>query len=1196
MVTFIFLMTSLFGFTPAEVRTEDITLSIEDIAPINELEKEIPVIVTLINNGRDILEGNVEINIIDKWRITSESNQQFKIPCKDTQKLIFKCVAGEGTYAAHYPIHATAKINNGSVEQELHTVLVVEVTQDAVRRSKTVKDILVLNAPGRIKLTQIENSQVSLYLGDKEEIIDKGVGWNGTDHVTGTSVHRTYIERGDLREAIGVHPPWRTGWGKVWLDYTIKLPDAEPIFIDFATAIRDHVQGVEPPSDGVQFQIWLSCESDNKYELVFDRFSDSKKWEQALVNISRFAGKIVKIRLLTDPGPKHDTTCDQAYWADPIIIAGIEPFEEESEQEILSRVEKSKKLAKQALDGIFEDFSWRLSDDFGFALVPGKFGAFDGALSFATNQSDLTYYGFRVEIDGKRIDDWRSGFIFGKIEMYKNTWKVPIKDGNKSYNACLRVSKKNEGILFEFALEDVNRDAGGHPRFTHISLKKMDQKLYRLYAGHGNVLQEPGKLRIDYDGFSLSTSFVGFDFKNRISIVQATNIPPDAVLNDPENNIATLEAHHDLTFTIVPSVNGAFDAAIKYRKIANLPKGHGVSKLIGKMCLDQWEEEYDESAKDIERAALYGITDSIFVKHVWQRWGYDYRLPDIYPPEGNLSDFMKMVDACKRNGILFALHDNYIDFYPDATGFSYKHIIFNEEGVPQRAWYNEGRKAQSYRWLPHAFQPWLKRNIQMIHENISPTGYFIDVFSAISPTDYYDEDGNFYTKMNLIKCWGEAFDYVHNALGKIPTISEAGHDALLGHLDSAQADHLGWVRDNPSWDWNYHALDGERIPWHDAVTHGKFILFAGGIGPRYSGNGSQEMNGYGSDDYICMTVLGGRNPMCDGPFNRSAIMTYWLIHDISADLAGQEIVKHLFVDDNIHRQIVEYSERGKVIANRDETDWNINGYVLPKYGFIAESGQEKAMIIRKDGLICAFSESPDAIFADARPPEHFGEIPIEVTILGVEHLGGKKFALLSRWNVQSQVNEQGRTFIHFTSKETQPSGEDIMFQSSFPIGPEQWQIPGIYDVRAEAELPENMPLEEYGIYFGIYQPDNRGRRLKIIGPKDNYRRINGGSVIFSADEHGNLSIEYKPAKPSEYNNRLNLERKIIDFGSIKTNGAFRFVKGKNLLIPLPDSSSFDVMLDMKALGLPDNISGIKALTEDGKSKIISFDIVQGQLK
>lgn len=1173
LLPFLILM-SFYGFSPARTTIGDVTLSIADIDPIAELEQEIPVLVTVTNSGTEALKGEVELGVIDRWRIIGEGSQTFQVPPGQAQELRFISVAGTGTYAAHYPIHATVTLSDG---RKLHTVLVVEVIQEAVRKSISEDEsprTLKLNAPGLLDLTSLKDARVSFRLGEEGDVTTQPFGWSGTDQTTGTTVNRASIDRGGRRTSIGIHPPWRTGWGVVWLDYSIQLPDAKPILLDFATAIRDHAPDREPPSDGVQFQIWAAADKD-EFEMLFDRFSDSKRWEEAQVDLTNYSGKAIRLRLLTHPGPEHNTTCDQAYWAAPIILAGIEPRAPE-------------------LRGEAQEVSWKFADNISMSVAPGRMGIVDSVISIATSDGKLTYHGFNVHIDGRKLGNWRSGFDYGECEMSDDTWVLPVKDEDGEFDVAIKVWKEGEGLRFRFSLERVKRDLQGHPRFTHISLGQVDQELHRLYAGHGNVLQKPGKLRLGYGGFTLSTSFAGFDFANGISLVQATDIPPDAVSVDPENGIATLEAHHDLTFTLAPSIEGAFHAARRYREILDPPEGKGVAKLLGKMCLDQWGGDYARATDGLERAARYGLTDSVFVKHVWQRWGYDYRLPDIYPPAGNRDDFQKMADACNRSGILFAPHDNYIDFYPDATGFSYKHIIFNPDGTPQRAWYNEGRRAQSYRWLPHAFRPWLEENLQLIKEGIAPTSYFIDVFSAIGPMDYYDESGRFYPKTISVKEWGEAFDRVFEVFDRAPTISEAGHDALLGHLDAAEADHQGWTPESRSWSWNVPAEDGERVPWHDMVTHGRFIMLAGGLGSRYSGEGSREMHGYGSDDYLSMTVLGGRSPMCDGPFNRSAVMTYWLLHDVCADLARRELVKHEFSDDDIHRQIVHFDGGGRVIANRGESEWSVEGHILPQYGFIAESGEYRAMITRRDGIITAWSESPDVIFVDARPPEHFGGIPIQVEILGVEDLGGKRFAIESRWTVRSPIEQPGNTFIHFTNPEVSPEGEHIAFQGGFPIGPEQWNKAGVYDVRAEAALPDDLPLGEYGIRFGIYQPERRGRRLPIPGRRDSTGRSDGGTVLFS-EESG--AVKYKPSLPDESTERLNIAGKIVDFGSIKTNGTFRLLKDKQLIIPLPGSRPFDIELDLGALGLPIKPARVEALNESlEKEEELTFTVDGGMLE
>ena len=164
------------------------------------------------------------------------------------------------------------------------------------------------------------------------------------------------------------------------------------------------------------------------------------------------------------------------------------------------------------------------------------------------------------------------------------------------------------------------------------------------------------------------------------------------------------------------------------------------------------------------------------------------------------------------------------------------------------------------------------------------------------------------------------------------------HDALIGHLDAGESDHMGWTPGRWRFAWGLEAGDAERVSWHDMASHGAFVLLGGGLGHRYSGEQQDPtLHGYASDDYLSMTVLGGRNPMCDGPFSRRAVMTYWLLHDVCARVgATRDAVArvrrrgHPPPDRRVRR-------RRKVIANRGRHDWQIAGQTLPAYGFVAQA-------------------------------------------------------------------------------------------------------------------------------------------------------------------------------------------------------------------------------------------------------------------
>ena len=105
--------------------------------------------------------------------------------------------------------------------------------------------------------------------------------------------------------------------------------------------------------------------------------------------------------------------------------------------------------------------------------------------------------------------------------------------------------------------------------------------------------------------------------------------------------------------TLVPSIKGAFDCAVKYHPLFDKKASPGFKRKAGRFVFDIWGGRYAEIAETMKQMISYGLTDSLLTVHVWQRWGYDYRLPDIYPPAGDWDDFQRMADACDRNGILF---------------------------------------------------------------------------------------------------------------------------------------------------------------------------------------------------------------------------------------------------------------------------------------------------------------------------------------------------------------------------------------------------------------------------------------------------------------------------------------------------------------------------------------------------------------
>jgi len=368
----------------------------------------------------------------------------------------------------------------------------------------------------------------------------------------------------------------------------------------------------------------------------------------------------------------------------------------------------------------------------------------------------------------------------------------------------------------------------------------------------------------------------------------------------------------------------------------------------------------------------YGLTDSLLTVHVWQRWGYDYRLPDIYPPLpslGAIEDMQQIAKVCAEHDIPWGLHDNYIDFYPDAADYSYDHICFTEQGVPIKAWLNRGRDAQSYRWRPDRIMPFVKRNLKLIKPNLKPTHYFIDVFTSLPCFDFYDRYGNFHSMLETRKCWGQAFAWIRDYLGgNAPTTSEAGHDQLVGYLDGSDCQHMTL---SPEKGWPHIRIscgDWERVPWFDAVLHDKFSLHGVGYPSRYKLKQAQSNRRIlESDDYISAEILEGHSLMIDrGGFGRGAVRKYWLAQDFIRSIAIDNIEDAEFVDGDIHKQLIKWKSGARVYVNRSDTDWQVAGKNLPQYGYFAKNGLLESSIEKINGIIVEQSRAPALSYFNAR--------------------------------------------------------------------------------------------------------------------------------------------------------------------------------------------------------------------------------------
>ncbi|HPS01625.1 MAG TPA: hypothetical protein PLA90_08785, partial [Candidatus Sumerlaeota bacterium] len=820
-------------------------------------------------------------------------------------------------------------------------------------------------------------------------------------------------------------------------------------------------------------------------------------------------------------------------------------------------------------------------DRFALVLEPSKRGMVDGVVSLVGPKGAVNFKGFQVDALDVPVLRWPSRVGTKGFEVLSENDRVNyvhhLELDGKPFDLTLSFRSEGAGVRVAWTSTE---------HLTLFSLGPADRRAPSVYFGHGYRIEEPEAFQAVMDGHNLSTSHVGCDFEGGLSLLQALDVPPTSFQVEPAEPRYVLRGSGKAgTLTLVPGESGALDCAIRYRPLYDKKPSAAVGRLAGRFCFDIWGGAYSQITERMREAIRYGLTDSFLTLHDWQRWGYDYRLPDIWPPEpskGTVEDMRKIGEVCRAQDIPWGLHDNYIDFYPDAEGYSYDSIIFSRGGDPIKAWLNEGIPdggAQSYRWRPDAFMPVLQRNLKLVKEGVAPTHYFMDVFSSIGYFDFYDRSGQFHPAVETRQKWGEAFAWIRNYLGgDAPTTSEAGNDQLIGFLDGADCQFLMLSPDSKPFALQIRCKDWERVPWYDAVNHSRFILHGVGYSSRYQSDRSRADHGIMSDDYISAEILTGHALMVDAEaWGRQAVRKYWLAQAVARNLAQREIVRVEFGkgDDgkpDIHRQCVVWDNGTWVYVNRGTNDWKpMEGCVLPPDGFRVEgSDGARSGVERVQDSVREYATGQSAWYFNTRSFDPDRPWPIGPRVENFRRAGERQIEYDLVWEAGAATREPMTVFGHFYGTKT--AREDkIAFQDDYRPEPATTGWKGTVRSHRTVTIPQDAE-GTYQLGYGMYKPGSH--QLNLRGP-----RVPG--VRSGANWVGTLLVVRRDGRIAEIQWQVpqevqaaaaefspHTDESPVDFRWVKTDGAFRILKQNSgyRVIPLPASPAFDLTLRLEALG------------------------------
>lgn len=898
--------------------------------------------VTLQNSSDREISGELLVRVIDSWTVEPSTPVPFRLRPHGRGRHEFILRFGEKTYNALYPVHAYATFTDQGTRYVAHPILILEPRIPNLPRPKLPADWKPVPVPQGGTLGLWRNPVRRERIDISNQGAEAGrVGREVYD--AGSAIHYGPMTgpapaRDGISITLGPRPPaLREFIEGASVEYPVALPAVKPLRLE--AAIRGDAA----------FLIEAAPITGGPFQTVLERANLGQTWQTVAANLDRYAGTSIRLRL----GARGER--GEAQWAEPTLVAGHAPAPPAFPPAGNSRLLGSA--------GGCEVRLW-----------PGSRGLLDAPIGLICGGRKLYFNGFRVRSTGDDLERWTSSteLVSAREEAAANAVRVRhnFRNWAGSFDVLAELRVAGDALRAKFWLENAPPPK---PWFAvtleAVSLASWSEKALRVYGGPGNVIVNPKAFRLGFDGHNLATSFVGFDFANGQALVVHSDAIPDRLEVEPDTRIYSLVTPHAQTMEVFPASN-VFEAVKRIRAEDKRQPSRGVPKLAGRFTFDLWSGRYAESAKALEKAAEYGIRDALVVWHRWQRHGYDYRLPDIYPPNpefGTLEEFRNLVQTSKRLGHLFAPHDNYIDFYPDFDGFSYSSVVFRQNGTPYKAWFNYGREAQSYRARPDRLKQYVERNVRLLKDGVAPNSYFIDVWSSISPYDYWTSDGKFEPRATTQRVWGEVFAWIRETLGgDAPQLSEAGHDKLIGWLDGADAQQLRVDPTASGFTWRIECEDSERIPWIDVAWHDKFILHGAGYEGRYQGGLDQREHGAYSDDYLSTQVLSGRPAMVPQPFNRDVIRVHWLLNDAMKALALDRIASVEFDGGNIHRQHVKWERGGEVWVNRGAEPWTVAGRTLPQYGFYLKIGAVESAVELKNGKRIEWSQSPAGRYENGR--------------------------------------------------------------------------------------------------------------------------------------------------------------------------------------------------------------------------------------
>ncbi len=319
---------------------------------------------------------------------------------------------------------------------------------------------------------------------------------------------------------------------------------------------------------------------------------------------------------------------------------------------------------------------------------------------------------------------------------------------------------------------------------------------------------------------------------------------------------------------------------------------------------------FDERARQLRQLSKKGIKRAYLHLDGWGFRGYDNLHPDIIPPcpeAGGWEGMKRFAETCDQLGYVFAIHDQYRDYYLDAKSYDPRHTILNRNGNRPHGstWYGGKQSILCSRLaLGH-----VKKNyLSLLSHGVKVRGAYLDVFAVVPPDECYNPEHPV-SRADCLKYRGTCLDFIRSKGGVVS--SEEPADWAIPHIDLVHHGPYALVP-NPG----RGPAMGIPVPLFNLVYHDALLL------PWSLGKGAWGIpeNDLG---YLHGLANAGLAYLSLNPGEKELVRvrTMSALHERVGLL---EMTNHEFLDESFRKQRTTFADGTKVIIDLDSDTFEIS--------------------------------------------------------------------------------------------------------------------------------------------------------------------------------------------------------------------------------------------------------------------------------